>query len=34
MAHDAGITLRQADLNRELCRALLPKKFLLDEYGV
>ena len=34
MAHDAGITLRQADLNHELCRALLPKKFLLDEYGV
>ena len=34
MAHDAGITLPQADLNRELCRALLPKKFLLDEYGV
>ena len=34
MARDAGITLPQADLNRELCRALLPKKFLLDEYGV
>ena len=34
MARDAGITLPQADLNRELCRALLPKKFQLDEYGV
>ena len=34
MAQDAGITLPQADLNRELCRALLPKKFQLDEYGV
>jgi len=34
MARDAGITLPQADLNRELCRALLPKKFRLDEYGV
>jgi len=34
MAHDAGITLPQADLNRELCRALKPRKFRLDEYGV
>ena len=34
MAQDAGVTLPQADLNRELCRALLPKKFRLDEYGV
>ena len=34
MAQDAGIRLPQADLNRELCRALLPKKFRLDEYGV
>jgi 3-hydroxyisobutyrate dehydrogenase-like beta-hydroxyacid dehydrogenase len=34
MAQDAGITLPQADLNRELCRALLPKKFRLDEYGI
>jgi len=33
MARDAGITLPQAELNRELCRALLPKKFRLDEYG-
>jgi len=34
MAQDVGLTLPQADLNRELCRALLPKKFRLDEYGV
>ena len=34
MAQDAGITLPQAELNRELCRTLLPKKFRLDEYGV
>ena len=34
MAQHAGLTLPQADLNRELCRALLPKKFRLDEYGV
>ena len=33
MAQDAGIALPQADLNRQLCRALLPKKFRLDEYG-
>jgi 3-hydroxyisobutyrate dehydrogenase-like beta-hydroxyacid dehydrogenase len=33
MAQEAGITLPQADLNRELCRALLPNKFRLDEYG-
>ncbi len=34
MAQDAGITLPQAALNRELCRALKPRKFRLDEYGV
>ena len=34
MAHDAGIGLPQAGLNRELCRTLKPKKFRLDEYGV
>ena len=33
MAHDAGIALPQADLNRELCRTLKPNKFRLDEYG-
>ena len=29
MAEDAGIALPQAELNRELCRALKPKKFQL-----
>jgi 3-hydroxyisobutyrate dehydrogenase-like beta-hydroxyacid dehydrogenase len=33
MAEDAGIALPQAELNRELCRTLKPKKFRLDEYG-
>jgi 3-hydroxyisobutyrate dehydrogenase-like beta-hydroxyacid dehydrogenase len=34
MAHEAGIGLPQAGLNRELCRTLKPKRFKLDEYGV
>jgi hypothetical protein len=34
MAHEAGIGLPQAGLNRELCRTLKPKRFRLDEYGV
>ena len=34
MAHEAGIGLPQAGLNRELCRTLKPKKFRLDEYGI
>lgn len=34
MARQAEISLPQVDLNRELCRALKPKKFRLDEYGV
>jgi len=34
MAHDAGIGLPQAGLNREVCRTLKPKRFRLDEYGV
>jgi 3-hydroxyisobutyrate dehydrogenase-like beta-hydroxyacid dehydrogenase len=34
MARAAGIELPQADLNRELCRKLKPKKFHLDEYGL
>jgi 3-hydroxyisobutyrate dehydrogenase len=33
MAHDAGVGLPQAGLNRELCRALKAKRFRLDEYG-
>lgn len=34
MARDVGMALPQAGLNREICRALKPKKFRLDEYGV
>ena len=34
MAHDVGVGLPQAGLNRELCRTLKPKRFKLDEYGV
>jgi 3-hydroxyisobutyrate dehydrogenase-like beta-hydroxyacid dehydrogenase len=34
MAREAGIGLPQADLNRELCRALKPRRFRLEEYGV
>jgi 3-hydroxyisobutyrate dehydrogenase-like beta-hydroxyacid dehydrogenase len=34
MAREAGITLPQAELNRELCRTLKPKRFRLEEYGV
>ena len=34
MASDVGVALPQAGLNREICRALKPKRFKLDEYGV
>jgi len=34
MAQEAGIDLPQAELNRELCRTLKPKRFKLDQYGV
>jgi len=34
MAADKGVSLPQAGLNREICRALKPKRFKLDEYGV
>ena len=34
MAHEVGIGLPQAELNRELCRTLKPKRFRLDEYGM
>jgi 3-hydroxyisobutyrate dehydrogenase len=33
MAADGGLALPQADLNREICRALKPRRFELDEYG-
>jgi 3-hydroxyisobutyrate dehydrogenase-like beta-hydroxyacid dehydrogenase len=34
MADEAGVRLPQAALDREICRALKPKKFQLDHYGV
>jgi 3-hydroxyisobutyrate dehydrogenase-like beta-hydroxyacid dehydrogenase len=34
MAAERGISLPQAGLNRELCRALKPKRFKLEDYGV
>lgn len=34
MAHEVGIGLPQAGLNRELCRTLKPKRFRLEDYGV
>lgn len=34
MAQEVGIALPQAVLNRELCRALKPKRFRLEEYGI
>lgn len=33
MAAECGIALPQAALNRELCRALKPRRYNLDEYG-
>lgn len=33
MAAEAGITLPQADVNREVCRALKPRRYKLDLYG-
>lgn len=33
MAARAGLSLPQAGLNRELCRALKPKRYQLDKYG-
>jgi 3-hydroxyisobutyrate dehydrogenase-like beta-hydroxyacid dehydrogenase len=33
MARQTDIVLPQADLNREICRQLKPKKFRLDQYG-
>jgi 3-hydroxyisobutyrate dehydrogenase len=34
MAADRGIALPQAGLNREICRALKPRRFKLEDYGV
>ena len=33
MAADRGVALPQAGVNREICRALKPKRFKLEEYG-
>jgi len=33
MAASAGIALPQAGVNREICRALKPKRYQLDKYG-
>jgi 3-hydroxyisobutyrate dehydrogenase len=33
MAADAGVALPQAEVNREVCRALKPRRYKLDQYG-
>jgi len=33
MARECGLTLAQADVTREICRALKPRRYKLDEYG-
>jgi len=33
MAAEAGIALPQAELNRQVCRALKPRRYKLDQYG-
>jgi 3-hydroxyisobutyrate dehydrogenase-like beta-hydroxyacid dehydrogenase len=33
MAAECGLKLPQAELNREICRALKPRRFKLDDYG-
>jgi hypothetical protein len=33
MAADAGIALPQAEVNREVCRALKPRRYDLNRYG-
>jgi 3-hydroxyisobutyrate dehydrogenase-like beta-hydroxyacid dehydrogenase len=33
MAAQCGLKLPQAELNREICRALKPRRFKLDQYG-
>ena len=33
MAAEFGLKLPQAELNREICRALKPRRFKLDQYG-
>jgi 3-hydroxyisobutyrate dehydrogenase len=33
MAAECGIALPQADVTREICRALKPRRHRLDQYG-
>jgi 3-hydroxyisobutyrate dehydrogenase len=33
MAADCAIALPQAEVTREICRALKPRRFKLEEYG-
>jgi 3-hydroxyisobutyrate dehydrogenase len=33
MATDAGLALPQSGVNREICRALKPRRYQLDKYG-
>jgi 3-hydroxyisobutyrate dehydrogenase-like beta-hydroxyacid dehydrogenase len=33
MAAECGLSLPQATLNSEICRALKPRRFKLDQYG-
>jgi len=33
MASECGLTLPQADVTREICRALKPRRYQLDKYG-
>lgn len=33
MARDCSLTLAQADVTREICRALKPRRYVLDKYG-
>ena len=33
MAQEHGLKLRQAEVTREICRALKPRRYKLDEYG-
>jgi 3-hydroxyisobutyrate dehydrogenase len=34
MAATAGMALPQAGVNREICRALKPRRYRLSEYGI
>jgi hypothetical protein len=33
MAAECGLSLPQAGVTREICRALKPKRYKLDQYG-